>query len=322
MNKKDTKKILIIGAGSWGTAIALHVSSFCPHVILYSRDKEQALKINAVRYNHNYLPEILLPDNITVTSDLGLHLDADLIIIATPSSALLDMIDNLTSLGLKRESVVVIATKGMSRTPLQLFSDLLPSKMPNPFAFLSGPNFASEIGKGLYASATIASSDGELANSIAALLTTSNFEFCPCDDVITVQIAGIVKNIIAIQSGILIAQDAGENARASLITQGLAEIVLISSLFGGRMETVLQPAVIGDLVLTASSTKSRNTKFGYMLHSNNYSNDLLDKNTVLLEGVLATNLITELIKPYKLKLPIIDGVRSILAGLVKTIANS
>ena len=162
-----------------------------------------------------------------------------------------------------------------------------------------------------FSSATVSSPDLGLANNLAQKLSTPSFEISTTEDIITVQISSLVKNMVAIKSGILEASGAGENARAWLITRALQEVLHISSIIGGKQETLLEPAVVGDLILTSYSKTSRNTKFGFELHQNNYSKDFISSYSTLVEGLEATKLIKPFLLKYNIKLsdlPIINSV--------------
>lgn len=313
----DLKNFAIIGSGSWGTAIAGHIAKVTNSVMLYSRSKEIMAEINNHQTNTRFFGNIILPKNIVATDDMGQIAYQDVIFIVVPSTGFSEILDELAAHNLSPDKVIVIATKGIASDPVQLFSEEFQTKFKNPFAFFSGPNLAKEIAEGKFASATISSNDINLANSLAKKLSTANFEITTTDDIITIQIAAIVKNIIAIKSGILQASDAGENARAWLITKGLQEILQISKAMGGKLETLLEPAVVGDLILTCYSMESRNTKFGFQFHQNNYSKGFVENYPILVEGVEATKLIKALISKYKVNLkdlPIINSVVELLHG--------
>jgi glycerol-3-phosphate dehydrogenase (NAD(P)+) len=193
-----------------------------------------------------------------------------------------------------------------------LFSTKMEQEFDNPYAFISGPNFAKEVAVGNFASITITSKDKSLAQQVADELSSEQLDVSVSTDIITVQIAGIVKNIIAIKSGILMAQGYGENARAWLVSKGLEEIAIISKALGGNQESLTLPAVIGDLVLTSYSTTSRNTKFGYEFHQNNYSKEFLANYPVLVEGASAAKLLHSFVSNYNLDLPMTSSVAKLV----------
>ncbi len=302
------KKFAVIGAGSWGTALACIAARATGGCILYSLSKEDAKQINEEHKNSNYLGNTLLPKTIEATNDFKKALEADVIILATPSDAFETTIKKLKKLNIEKHKVLLIATKGLCAKPVQLFSEFLEGNLENQFGFISGPNFAKEVAENKFSSITITSKNIELASKIATKLTTENLEVTISYDIITVQIAGIVKNIIAIKSGIDQAKGGGENAKAWLVSKGLEEISLIANALGGNPESLTLPAVIGDLALTSYSNTSRNTKFGYDFHNNKYCHNFLKNYPSLVEGVNSARLLKEVIKKHNLKLPTISSV--------------
>ncbi len=315
-----TKKIAVYGGGSWGTALACQAARRHEEVTLFVRSLDLVKEINQQGTNSKYLGEILLPRNIRAAAELSL--DLDLLILAVPSSAITQTIELLKHNGLTARTNLLIATKGVAGNPTELLSTRLQSLIPNKVAFIAGPNFAKEVARGFLTNVTIASEDIELANELAGLLESEHFVITTTNDIITVQIAGAIKNIIAIRSGMYdaigIAGGCGENAKAALITQGMQEIAILSKALGGRAETLLEPAVLGDLVLTCYSQTSRNTKFGhdlawYIKQNKNSKAGVatfLANYPYLVEGCESVYLIIELAKKYGLELPTIAAVQA------------
>lgn len=306
MNNK-LKNFAVYGGGSWGTALACHIASVTGKVNIYLRNEDTAKEINLSNHNSKYLGDTKLHKLVKGTTNPGDLKEADVIVIAVPSYSFDGCINDIKKLKCNPDTILLVATKGISSKPVELFSDKLKRELPNPFAFISGPNFAKELAIGMYTSATISSEDLSLATFIAEILKSDNFQTYASSDIITIQIAGIVKNIVAIKSGIMSAEGHRENARAWLVTMGLQEIAAISSYLGGKASTLLDPAVVGDLILTGYSTTSRNTKFGYEFCKNGYSKDFLANYPSLVEGIEAARLIKKLIDP-KLSTPIISSV--------------
>lgn len=309
---KKLKNFTVIGGGSWGTALACLVARIYGSALIYTPEANIVDEINNYHKNSKYLDDVILPPGITATKSLSDVASYDVIILAIPSHAFEVVIQELKQIDLPSKTVVLIATKGMCQKPLQLFSNKMEQEFSNPYAFISGPNFAKEVAIGNFASITITSKDQSLARYIADDLVSEQLDVSISTDIITVQIAGIVKNIIAIKSGILMAQGYGENARAWLISKALEEIAIISKALGGLQESLTLPAVIGDLVLTSYSTTSRNTKFGYEFHQNNYSKEFLASYPVLVEGVWAAKLLHNFMSKYNLDLPMTSSVAKLL----------
>ena len=309
---KKLKNFAVIGGGSWGTALACLVARVYGSALIYTPEVNIVDEINNHHKNSKYLDETVLPSGITATASLLDVESYDAIILAVPSHAFEIVIQELKQMGLSSKTVLLIATKGMCQEPLQLFSTKMEQEFDNPYAFISGPNFAKEVAVGNFASITITSKDQPLARDIADELSSEQLDVSVSTDIITVQIAGIVKNIIAIKSGILMAQGYGENARAWLVSKGLEEIAVISRALGGNQESLTLPAVIGDLVLTSYSTTSRNTKFGYEFHQNNYSKEFLANYPVLVEGASAAKLLHSFVSNYNLDLPMTSSVAKLV----------
>lgn len=305
MNK--FKNILIIGAGSWGSALACQVARSNARVTLLSRNQKIVDEILTYHTNSKYLGNAKLPDNIFPTCNIDLS-GQEIIIIAVPSHAFNEVLNLLKSASLSSSTVLLIATKGLSGDPTQLISNKIKTLFTNPIAFIAGPNFANEVANNLLTYANIASEDIDLAKNLSIDLMTPNFIINPIDDIITIQIAGCIKNIIAIKSGIYEASGYKENAKAGLITEGLREISTLSKALGGKHDSLIEPAVIGDLILTCYSQTSRNTKFGYELALNNNKIEFLQNYPYLVEGVHSTKLILDLMSKYKLDLPIVYSV--------------
>ena len=313
MNKFN--HIAVYGGGSWGTALAYQVARTHKNVELFLRDQKIIAEILNYNVNAKYLGNIKLASNIHPSHELSRILDQEVIILAIPSRAVTDTIKLLKEAKLPPTTVLLIATKGLGNEPIELLSDKIKSLLPNPIAFIAGPNFAKEVASNLLTPVTIASQDINLAKRLAISLGTENFITETTDDIVTVQIAGAVKNIIAIKSGMYEAMGYGENAKAGLITGGLQEIRILSKILGGRHETLLSYAVIGDLVLTCHSTTSRNTRFGYELAKKKDIQQLLKNYPYLVEGVESTKLVMGLAKKYDIDLPIISSVARELESL-------
>jgi len=311
------KKFAVVGSGSWGSAIAAHLARMHELVVIYSDSKEVADEINNKKANSRYLESVTLPPNLVATDDIAEVINSEVIFIVVPSHAFGNVLEEMKKYSVPLTTIFVIATKGISSNPLELLSERFRRHFANPFAFFSGPNFAKEVALGKFSSATVSSPDLTLANNLAQKLSTPNFEISTTEDIITVQISSLVKNMVAIKSGILEASGAGENARAWLITKALQEILHISSVIGGKPETLLEPAVVGDLILTSYSKTSRNTKFGFELHQNNYSQSFISSYSTLVEGVEAAKLIKPFLLKYNIKLSDLPIINSVVEALQK-----
>lgn len=306
------KKYAVIGGGSWGTALACLTARATGGTLIYANEQSIADEINKNHTNSKFLPYTELHNKVIASASLRDILDYENLILAVPSYAIKQILFNLKQLNLAKTISFLIATKGMCQNPVQLISNLIESEFENKYAFISGPNFAEEVAKNRFAAITITSKNLAFAEKIGQELSSDRLAISTSDDIITVQIAGIVKNIIAIKSGILSAKGEGENAKAWLISQGLNEIAIIAKKLGGSIDSLTLPAVIGDLVLTCNSTTSRNTKFGFEFYNSNYSKEFLANYPILVEGVQSARTLTEFLAKHNLNLPIISSVVSLL----------
>ncbi len=312
------KSIAVYGGGSFGTSLTSVAARVCEDVTLFLRNEEIAKEITDKKTNTKYLGEIKLPSNLQATINLNKIKDFELIIIAVPSYAFDDTI-KLLKIHISNDNILLIATKGFACNPTELFSDRFKTLLPNnPIAFLSGPNLAKELAKGLFTSATIASLDIDLAKKISSDLSSEAFITSTSDDIITLQVASALKNIFAIKSGIYMAKEQGENARATLIVSALKEIAILSKALGGMkndMNILLEAGIVGDLVLTCYSMGARNTKFGYKFGVSKDKQKFLQEYTELVEGREAIKLVLELIEKYGLVMPIVSSLADDMSSL-------
>ncbi len=307
--QKSFSSISVYGAGSWGTALACQIARNYHNVGLFGRNINITEEISSRNRNSKYLGEdIILPSNISPCSNIEHIIKSDVIIIAVPSYAFIDTINILKQNGLQKDTVILIATKGVDSSPTALFSQKIQEIIPNQFAFISGPNFAKEVANDMLTPATIASTDLALAKELKKSIESENFIITTTDDIITIQIAGAVKNIIAIKSGIYQAIGHGENAKAGLVTDGIKEVMILSEYFGGKSDSIMLPAVMGDLMLTCYSRTSRNTRFGYEFALSKNKQEFLQNYPYLVEGAESVKLVMEWVKKYSLDLPIISSV--------------
>lgn len=260
--------IVVVGAGAWGTALAIHLSRGRSGVSLLCRRAEQAHSLTCDGENATYLPGVPLPSTLSVTADPTILENARLILWVVPcqktqamAQALKPHIPAHVPLVLCSKGILFDASSGESTFPTQVLASVL----PNPVALLSGPNFAAEVAKGLPTATTLACANAELARSLGEALRSPHLRVYLTQDVTGVQIAGALKNTLAIACGLAHGLGLGENAKAALITRGLAEIRRLGIALGGQLETFLGLAGVGDLVLTCSSTQSRNFRFGAAL---------------------------------------------------------
>jgi glycerol-3-phosphate dehydrogenase (NAD(P)+) len=275
----SSSAIAVIGAGAWGSALAIQAALAGATVTLWARDPTRAEAIATARENPR-LPGARLPDQIHVTAELP-HA-ASAFLIATPLQQM-----RVVATRLPAQAPMVCCAKGIEantlRLPLEILAELHPD---TPTAILTGPNFAREIAAGQPAATVVASADPALRTWIADLLATDTFRIYGNDDPIGAQVGGAAKNAIAIAAGAVIGAGLGENARAGLITRGLAEMSRLATALGGRAETVMGLSGLGDLVLTCTSPTSRNYSLGLALGRGEPLADILAHRTTVTEGVV------------------------------------
>ncbi|MEN3166533.1 NAD(P)H-dependent glycerol-3-phosphate dehydrogenase [Gluconobacter sp. OJB] len=297
--------IAVIGAGAWGTALACAMAATGADVTLWMRNPVPPGIRTLPR-----LPDITLPDNVTITGDFP-HAP-DVVLLVTPVQTARDVSTRLQTV-LDPTVPVVTCCKGLEQATAFLPLDVLAQTMPNrPTGVLSGPNFAIEIAKGLPAAATLACADLALAQTLTALLNTSSFRLYASDDAAGVQLAGAAKNVIAIGAGITIGAGLGENARAALITRAVAEIGRLAEAIGGRASTLAGLAGMGDLILTCTGRGSRNYSVGLELGEGHPLADILASRTTVAEGVLTAPAMLALARKHNVRVPIIETVTRLL----------
>ncbi len=256
----------VVGAGAWGTALAVVAARAGRHVDLWGRTPNDLISLAKTGENHRYLPGIKISPLPHVTADLSVALKNDVILLAVPAQQIRSIATLINACGVNSSQTLVICAKGVEQTTGMLMSEVLSELIPNiSLAALSGPTFATEIAKGLPAAVTIAANDVVQAAKIAEALSSATFRCYGSDDLIGVELCGAVKNVLAIACGIVDGKGYGENARAALITRGLVELRRLCLALGGKAETPAGLAGLGDMTLTCTSLQSRNYALGYAL---------------------------------------------------------
>jgi glycerol-3-phosphate dehydrogenase (NAD(P)+) len=303
-------RIAVVGAGAWGTALAVVAARAGHRVTLWGRDPNAVATMVRERVNALRLPEIALPQEVHPTAEIGEVAAAECIILAVPAQALRAALGTLPPVA----APFVIVAKGLERASGLRLSEVVASVCPQAaVAALSGPSFAPEVARGLPTAVTIASERSGLSRSLAELLAGPTFRPYPSDDLTGVELAGALKNVIAIAAGVAMGKGLGENARAALITRGLAEMTRIALTQGAQRETLMGLAGLGDLVLTATSLTSRNTSFGHALALGGHVDELLGRGR-LSEGAYTAEAACRLGRAAGVELPIAEAVRALVAG--------
>ena len=310
--------VAILGAGAWGTALGVHLAERAharPDVTLWTRDAAQARAMAKARENARYLPGIALPPSLLVSSDLRLASGAALLLAATPAAALPGLASELKAHGAR--APLIWLSKGfvaMAAAPagVGLAHQLLAPMWPAPVGIASGPTFAEEVARGLPAALAVAATEPHLANQVAALLRGDTMRVYQSDDMAGVEIGGAIKNILAIAAGASDGLGFGHNARAALITRGLAETGRLSATLGGKRETLMGLAGLGDLVLTCTGDLSRNRRVGLALAQGKQLPAILAELGHVAEGVTAAIAARALAAHHGVEMPICEAVYRVL----------
>jgi glycerol-3-phosphate dehydrogenase (NAD(P)+) len=304
----------VMGAGAWGTALAIAAArAGHPRVILWARDPDHAAELAATRRNERRLPGAPLPGAVEVTADPAALRAADPLLLAVPAQAVREACAGLRG----HAGRVVVCAKGLERATGLRLSEVVRAELPAavPLA-LSGPSFAREVAQGLPTALTVGADDLAAAADVAALLASPALRLYPSDDLLGVELGGALKNVVAIAAGAVIGMGLGENAKAALVTRGLAEMARLAEALGARRETLTGLSGLGDLVLTAASLTSRNTRLGHELGRGRSPAELLAPGEALSEGARTAEAACRLARSAGVELPIADAVRRVVAGEV------
>jgi len=307
-------KIAVLGAGAWGSALAVALSGR-HRITLWARDSALVSAIGSHGRNARYLPEVSVPDTVAITSELGAALaPTDAVLVATPTSALREVLERVRTAGF--DGPVVWACKGFEQAsgklPHQAAAEALGER--GSCGALSGPSFALEVARGLPTALTLASGDAGFARRMARELHQPTLRVYFSSDVVGVEISGAVKNVMAIAAGISDGLGLGLNARAALITRGLAELARLGAALGGRAETFMGLAGAGDLVLTCTGELSRNRRVGLLLAKGEPLEATLKQLGHVAEGVFSARAIESLAAEKRVEMPITRAVCAVLFG--------
>lgn len=316
-----TNAAAVIGAGSFGTALAIQLARRGSPTLLWGRDADKLMAMQAVRENAQYLPGCHFPVKLQAEADLAAAVrDADDLLIATPSHVLRATLEQLRPL-LREGQGLIAASKGLEPKSGKLIHEVIEEVLGHrhPFGVLSGPTFAKELGIGLPTAVTIASADESFAEKFAHLLHGDGFRAYWSEDLTGVEIGGAAKNVMAIGVGIADGMSLGANTRAALITRGLAEIMRLAIAMGGKAETLMGLAGMGDLVLTCTDNQSRNRRMGLLLAQGKSVDEAIVEIRQVVEGVKASPEVLRLAQRYDVDMPITEAVNGVLTGQISAV---
>ena len=312
-------RVAIIGAGAWGTSLAIALARKQEHTIhLWGNEAEVVESIASRRVNERFLPGFELPASIQATNSLEIALeDADILVSVMPSQHCRSLFERMKP-ALHPETLIVSCTKGLENTTLSRMTEVIAAVLgergftPRVGA-LSGPSFAKEVARGDPTAVTVASCDSELARAVQHAFNSSRFRVYTNDDVIGVELGGALKNVIAIAAGVCDGVGLGHNSVAALITRGLAEIARLVVACGGRLDTMAGLAGLGDLVLTCTGDLSRNRSVGHELGKGRKLPDVIaGMHGAVAEGVYTTKAAVGLARKYNVEMPITEQMFAIL----------
>ncbi len=310
----SARQVAVLGAGSWGTALAIQLARTSRRTLLWGRDQAHLEQLKARRCNERYLPSAAFPDALDIEADLARAVRAsDIVLVAVPSHALRGTLESLAA-HLPAKARVAWATKGF-----ELSTGLLPHEVARAvlgesvsLAVISGPTFAMEVGAGLPTAMTVASSDEVFAKELAESLSAHNFRAYTSSDIVGVEVGGATKNVLAIGAGISDGLGFGANTRIALITRGLVEMTRLGCALGSRRETFMGLAGLGDLVLTCTDNQSRNRRFGLSLASGDNIEAAQRSIGQVVEGVPAARAVREVAQRVGVEMPISEQIYRII----------
>jgi len=309
----SSSEIGIIGGGAWGTALAIVAARNGHNVLLWARETETVAAINNHRENKIFLPGIALDPRIRATGRFADLASCGIILLVAPAQHTRAVCRQLASALGSRKALIIVCAKGIEQETLTLPGEIVASELrDHPLAVLSGPSFAAEVARGLPTALTFATRNSSQCEPALHALSGKSFRLYLSDDVTGAQIGGAVKNVLAVACGVVAGRNMGDNARAALITRGLAEMTRLGVALGGRAETLMGLSGLGDLALTCSSMQSRNMSLGAELGQGKKLADILGARAGVTEGVATAAAALALAKKHNVEMPITEAVDAIL----------
>ena len=306
------QQIGILGAGAWGTALAAVAARAGQRVVLQAHEPDVAEAISRDRENRAFLPGVSLDASIRVTTDLAEAVNAQAVLVTVPAQYLRQVLRRAAAVW-SPGTPAVICAKGIEHGTCALMSDVVGATLPDaPIAVLSGPSFAIEVARDLPTAVTLASADAKLREVLPVALGTRSFRIYSSEDVIGAEVGGALKNVIAIAAGVVHGRQMGDNARAALITRGLAEMARLGVALGAKAETLMGLSGLGDLMLTCSAMQSRNFSLGDALGRGEPLATVLASRTSVAEGVFSAAAVTELARRHGVTMPIASAVDAVV----------
>ena len=306
-------KISVLGAGSWGTALALLLYHNGHEVALWSALEDEVAMLLEKREHISKLPGVKLPEEIAITSDLeGSLKNPDVAVLAVPSPftrSTAERMDPFT----KEGQIVVNVAKGVEENTLMTLSEIISEEIPQAdVCVLSGPSHAEEVGKGIPTTCVVSAEKRETAEYLQSIFMSPVFRVYTTPDILGVELGGALKNVIALAAGTADGLGYGDNTKAALITRGIAEIARLGTKMGAKIETFYGLSGMGDLIVTCASVHSRNRKAGYLMGKGYTMKEAMDEVKMVVEGVYSAKAAKSLAEKYQVEMPIIEEVNKVL----------
>lgn len=307
------KKVCVLGAGSWGTALSRVLAVNGHAVTIWSIDAAEVEMLKNCHEQKDKLPGVILPENIEVTGDMEEAVrDRDMIVIAVPSPFVRSTSKTLATY-YKEGQVIVNVAKGIEEDTLMTMSDIICDEIPQAtVAVLSGPSHAEEVGRDIPTTIVAGAKNREVAGFVQDMFMNSVFRVYTSPDVIGIELGGSVKNVIALAAGIIDGLGYGDNTKAALMTRGVAELMRLAQAMGGSLETIAGLAGMGDLIVTCTSNHSRNHNAGYLIGQGKSYKEAMQEVKMVVEGVYSAKAALKLSQKYNISMPIIEAVNKVL----------
>ena len=307
------EKICVLGAGSWGTALALVVAKKGYNVSMWTLNEEQCNKINKDKENIDYLPGVVIPDNIVVTTNIEEAVkDGTIIVLAVPSQAIRSVCRQIKPF-VKDKQILVDVAKGLEKGTGLRLSDVCHQELPNnKYVVLSGPSHAEEVSRDIPTTVVVSSEDIYIAEIVQDIFMSPKFRVYTNPDVVGVELGGALKNIIAFGAGICDGLGYGDNAKAALMTRGIKEIGRLGVAMGAKASTFSGLSGIGDLIVTCTSMHSRNRRAGILIGQGKTLEETLAEVKMVVEGITATDVAYNVAKELNVEMPITNAIYSVL----------
>ena len=307
------RDICILGAGSWGTALAILLSKNGHQVTVWSIDPEEVLMLRNYREQRDKLPGVIVPSTVDFTTDLeGALKDKEIVVCAVPSPFVRSTMKN-ASLYIADGTIIVDVAKGIEEHTYKTMTTIIKEECPNArVGILSGPSHAEEVGRGIPTTIVSGSDSKEVAEIIQDTFMNDFFRVYTSPDVIGIELGGSVKNVIALAAGVIDGLGYGDNTKAALMTRGVAELGRLVIALGGHLETVAGLSGIGDLIVTCTSKHSRNRNAGFLIGQGKTYQEAMDEVKMVVEGVYSAKAALELSKKHNISMPIVESVNAVL----------